>query len=305
MELGWLEDFINLANTGSFSKAAENRNISQSAFSRRIHSLEDWLGSTLVDRHTHPVSLTDAGTQLIATANQVVRTLYKIREDYGYREKARVRSLSIGVADHLAIHFVPAWLQGIQKYLGDRKVQLVTGLKAGLGFIELLKAQEMDFLLAYRGSVSGTDNNSGMFESLVLGHDELIPVCEASLRADETYHFPAMPEKPVPYIGYMPASAMANMVNKESATHPDSIFLKPVIETGTVETIKALVREGFGMAWLPRTAIRKDLRLGTLRELGHSTHRIPFKIELFRYTANTRPDLLVLWEKLKTGMHCN
>ena len=61
MELEWLQDFICLANTGSFSHASEHRNISQSAFSRRIQALENWIGAELVDRHTHPVVLTEAG----------------------------------------------------------------------------------------------------------------------------------------------------------------------------------------------------------------------------------------------------
>ena len=299
MELSWLEDFISLANTGSFSKAAEHRNISQSAFSRRIHALENWLGAILVDRHTHPVSLTDAGLQLIVTANQVVRTIYKTREDYDCREQGRLRPFSLGAADHLAIHFVPSWLQSMHRLLGSRKIHLVTGLKAGIGFIELLKGQDLDFLLAYGGSVSSKDHDSGMFESLILGGDELLPVCKTSLRADPTYHFPSLPEKPVPYISYMPASAMANLVNQESVENMGAIHLKPVVETGMVEAIKALVLKGFGMAWLPRTAIREELRLGSLSELGNASHRIPFTIELFRYTANTKPAVICLWDKLQ------
>ena len=302
MELGWLEDFVSLANTGSFSKAAEHRHISQSAFSRRIHSLENWLGTTLIDRHSHPVTLTDAGSQLISTAHQVIRTIYKTREDFGYRDSARFPTLSMGVADHLAVHFVPTWLQDIEPYLGDRKIQLVTGLKAGLGFVELLKLEELDFLLAYGGSVSNRDHDSGMFESLVLDHDELVPVCVTHRITDQTYHFPTTLDQPIPYISYMPGSAMANLVNRESTRRAYPIHLQPVIETGAVETIKALVLEGFGMAWLPYTAIRKELELGIVSELFDESHRIPFTIELFRCSANTKPEIIVLWDKLKAGI---
>jgi DNA-binding transcriptional LysR family regulator len=137
-----------------------------------------------------------------------------------------------------------------------------------------------------------------LFRSLTLGHDELLPVCKTSLREDKTYHFPTMPDNPVPIVGYMPASAMANLVNHESIENADKIHLKPVIETGAVETIRALVLEGFGMAWLPRTAIRADLRLGLLTEMGEKSHRIPFTIELYRYTANTKAEIVLLWDKL-------
>ncbi len=61
MELKWLEDFVCLANIGSFWKASEQRHVSQPAFSRRIRALEDWLGVTLIDRSSYPVTLTRTG----------------------------------------------------------------------------------------------------------------------------------------------------------------------------------------------------------------------------------------------------
>jgi len=45
MELKWLEDFVSLAETHSFSRSAELRHVTQPAFSRRIQALEAWLGT--------------------------------------------------------------------------------------------------------------------------------------------------------------------------------------------------------------------------------------------------------------------
>lgn len=50
MEAKWLEDFLSLADTRSFSRAARNRHLTQSAFSRRIAALETWMDAKLVDR---------------------------------------------------------------------------------------------------------------------------------------------------------------------------------------------------------------------------------------------------------------
>lgn len=299
MELEWLQDFVSLANTGSFSKAADQRHISQSAFSRRIQSLESWLGYPLVNRHTHPVSLTDAGSQLIQTANLVIRTIYKTREDFGDREAGSQRALTIGVANHLSIHFVPHWLKRIGPLLGDRKFRIVTGLKAGLGFVELLKEQELDFLLAYEGSVNRKDHEAGLFESTVLGKDLLIPVYRTSFVTSHMDSFPGAPDQPLPYISYMPGSALSNMVYKLTASLTTPVHLNTVIETGTAETIKALVLAGFGFSWLPRLAITKEVGNETLSILGDARHRIPFNIELFRCTANTEPDVIMTWGKLK------
>jgi DNA-binding transcriptional LysR family regulator len=299
MDLEWLQDFVSLANTGSFSTAADQRHVSQSAFSRRIQALENWLGTELINRHTHPIALTDAGSQLIQTANLVIRTIHKTREDYGNIERGSRRPLTFGVANHLSIHFVPYWLKRIAPGIGDRKFQFVTGLKAGLGFVELLKAQELDFLLAYGGSVNRENYESGLFESITLGEDMLMPVCRTGFMKSEMQEFPGTPDNSLPYISYMPGSALANLISSLTVSMPDSIHLRTVIETGTAETIKAFVLAGFGVAWLPRLAISGELGNGTLTELGDESYRIPFNIELFRYTANTSPDNIMMWERLK------
>lgn len=61
MELKWLEDFVSLAETRSFSRSAELRHVSQPAFSRRIQALEAWLATELIDRSVYPTRLTQAG----------------------------------------------------------------------------------------------------------------------------------------------------------------------------------------------------------------------------------------------------
>jgi hypothetical protein len=53
------------------------------------------------------------------------------------------------------------------------------------------------------------------------------------------------------------------------------------------------------MAWLPKAAIVNELEHGKLCELPGDQHRIPFAVKLFRYSANTRPEVATLWEKLK------
>lgn len=175
----------------------------------------------------------------------------------------------------------------------------MTGLKAGLGFVELLKAQELDFLLAYSGSVNTKDHDAGLFDSVILGQDVLIPVCRTSFMVEQLNEFPASADHPLPYISYMPGSAFANLINKLAASLKHPVHLKTILETGTAETIKAFVLAGFGLSWLPRMAISEELANGILTELGGAQHRASFNIELFRCTANTQPDVIMNWEKLK------
>ena len=79
METRWLEDFLVLAETGSFTRSAELRHLTQPAFSRRIKALENWLGADLIDRTTWPTRLTPAGELLLDKARQLVGELSSTR----------------------------------------------------------------------------------------------------------------------------------------------------------------------------------------------------------------------------------
>jgi DNA-binding transcriptional LysR family regulator len=89
MEIKWIQDFLSLAQTRSFSRSAEERHVTQSALSRRIRALEAWLGAELVDRSTHPARLTDAGQMFQAQAEQLVRQLFDTRTLLRSRQERR------------------------------------------------------------------------------------------------------------------------------------------------------------------------------------------------------------------------
>ncbi|SFV11098.1 LysR family transcriptional regulator [Pseudoduganella namucuonensis] len=83
MDTKWVEDFICLADTRSFSRSASARHSSQSAFSRRIQSLETWLGTELVDRSSMPPTLTPAGRHFHGIAINLVKQLNQFRNGLG------------------------------------------------------------------------------------------------------------------------------------------------------------------------------------------------------------------------------
>ena len=79
METKWLEDFVSLAETRSFSRSARLRHVTQPAFSRRIQALEAWAGADLVDRSSYPTRLTAAGETLYARALELLQSLEATR----------------------------------------------------------------------------------------------------------------------------------------------------------------------------------------------------------------------------------
>src|SRR4249920_1697542 len=79
METRWLEDFVSLAETRSFSRSAQLRHVTQPAFSRRIQALEAWAEIDLVDRSSYPTRLTSAGETLHAQALEMLGSLQATR----------------------------------------------------------------------------------------------------------------------------------------------------------------------------------------------------------------------------------
>ena len=81
MDTKWLEDFVSLAETSSFSRSAQLRHVTQPAFSRRIQSLEAWAGTDLINRSSYPTTLTPAGEVLYAKAQALLQALQSIKNE--------------------------------------------------------------------------------------------------------------------------------------------------------------------------------------------------------------------------------
>ena len=72
MNLNQLRYFVSVAENGSFTKAAVQHYISQTAITQQIHTLEETIGAKLLDRNSRPVSLTPAGKVFLKEAREVL-----------------------------------------------------------------------------------------------------------------------------------------------------------------------------------------------------------------------------------------
>jgi len=109
MEIDQLRYFLQVAQRGNFTRAAEDLLISQPALSRSIQKLEESLGQPVFERKTRNVSLTEAGVLLQARAQQVLMILEDTRAEITDDGKSgRVR---VGAIPTIAPYFLPEVLQ--------------------------------------------------------------------------------------------------------------------------------------------------------------------------------------------------
>ena len=107
MDMSWLEDFLALAEQRSFSRAADVRNVTQPAFSRRIRALEDWIGTPLFVRGAQGATLTPAGACLRPQAEDMLRSLHRARRDTRAVGERAMATLSIAATHTLSFTFFP------------------------------------------------------------------------------------------------------------------------------------------------------------------------------------------------------
>src|SRR5436309_10536717 len=125
METKWLEDFVSLAETRSFSRSAQLRHVTQPAFSRRIQALEAWAGTDLVDRSSYPTRLTPAGETLYAQSLEVLQALQSTRAMLRGHSAAGQDVIEFAVPHTLAFTFFPAWVSSVREKFGPIKSRLI------------------------------------------------------------------------------------------------------------------------------------------------------------------------------------
>ncbi len=119
METKWLEDFVSLAETRSFSRSASLRHVTQPAFSRRIQALEAWLGAELIDRSGFPTRLTQAGNIFHAQALTMLNQAREARTLLRGQGAVSAATIDFAVPHTLSLTFFPRWIQAIDERVRD------------------------------------------------------------------------------------------------------------------------------------------------------------------------------------------
>lgn len=297
MEVEWLMDFLELSATLNFSRAAEARHITQSAFSRRIRSLELWLGATLIDRSTYPASLTPAGQLFRPTAEEMVQTLIRSRNECQGRAKPRGKVVSFAALHTLALNFFPTWLGSLEEGLGPLKTRMVADNVHDC--IESLVNGTCDLLICYSHPIVPTVVDHERFPSICLAKDLLVPVCMA--RPDGLPpHDLSGASSALPYLAYTPDCFLGRLTQTLIDREGGMPFLDFRYENSMSEALKTMALQGYGVAWLPVSAVERELADGRLVVLGHEQYRMSMDIRLYRNAENRSIDIEQLWSRAAT-----
>ena len=303
METKWLEDFVSLAETRSFSRSAQLRHVTQPAFSRRIQALEAWTGIDLVDRSSYPTRLTPAGETFHAQALEILASVQATRNMMRGHQSAGQDMIEFAVPHTLAFTFFPHWLMDLRPHFGAVKTRL-TALNVHDAVLRLTEGG-CDLLIAYDHPSQPLQLSPDRYEMLSLGHETLAPYAKPDAEGRPQFALPGSAGERVPFLSYAASAYMARLVDvilKQATLVP---MLEPIYETDMAEGLKAMALEGHGLAFLPVSSVRKELKARRLVPAAPSgSFELTMEIRIYRerpeVARHSKPGALTLWDFLRS-----
>ncbi len=292
MELKWLEDLLEVAELGSFSRAAETRHVTQSALSRRIKSLELWVGSELLDRSHHPISLTPQGEDFIHVAREIVAKSYDAQSRIS--KTARIADLGVNVAclHTLALVFIPNLVGRLKERIGPFAISIVAETRTVEEYLLGLTNGTSDLFVCYSHPSVKFDIDQEKFPSLTIGEDVMIPY---HTHADPKRLLGDTGEDAIPYLKYSSTSFMSYVVRSITNRNAFRDRLQPVYQASLAESLYTAARRGLGLGWIPLSLMGKDAPdPGGLPDEWMS----PMSIRIYRSVENNNPVVENIWEVL-------
>jgi len=254
MELYPLQVFLTVAAEKSFSRAAEKLLRTQPAVSLALQRLEVELGEKLIDRSAKELILTDAGRTVLDFAQRFESLRHEMENSLAeLRDKSSGR-LIIGANESTTLYLL-AHISNYRKLYPKVKVQVRRSLSSKIP-TELLNGNLELGVISY-------DPEDERLISQVIYSDSLVFVVSPKHRFADRDSVSITELDMETFIAHNVVSPYREVVLREFQRH--KVPLNMDVEMPTVETIRKLVQNNQGVAFMPRMCVGPELEQGTLR----------------------------------------
>ena len=293
MDLGWLEDYLVLRELGSFTAAAERRNLSQPAFSRRIQALEAWLGVTLVDRSCRPHRFTPVAMENDVDLHRFLNQIYDLRSQLR-GEQARASRLRVAVQHSLSISLFPRLVENFRHNGFQPAYHLYCGDRSQC--IDMMLRSEVDLLICHETDRAPAQIPPGTAVRLIAGQDAMILV---GLPDGATAAGTTGEGQKLALLTYPPSSFFGTVIWEQAMPLLTSRFeVETMCVSAFSSALRAMVLAGLGMAWLPRSLVGADIKAGTLAAFDPDGLHHPLDIAIYAHRPKGADQDVVLWQHL-------
>jgi LysR family hydrogen peroxide-inducible transcriptional activator len=247
MELHQLRYFCAVAETGSFSRAAEQSHVSQPSLSQQIIKLEEELGARLFDRLGRSVRLTELGKTFLPRARAVLRELEAAKGDVVERKDFVGGPVTVGVIPTVGPYFLPRVLTSFSRKFPQVRFTVVEEITPVL--LDRLRAGAIDvaiLALPIRGHEFETTPllTERLFAALPKNH-RLAKRTALSLRDLRSEPFLLLRD------GHCFRDTAVAACDR-ARLHPQVIF-----ESGQFSSLLSMVGAGMGVSIVPEMAVER------------------------------------------------
>ncbi len=264
MDSNSLRAFLTIVDQGSFSEAAEALHLTQPAISKRLATLEQQLGSLLIDRSHRQIRLTDAGARLLPHARRILDEIHNARVSLSADNQAVGGELQLIASHHIGLHHLPNWLRrftaeypevklNLQFMESDAAYEQMRKRRAELAFVTLSDSMESDLSVYEQWSDP---------MAFATGRDHELAL-KSPLTLSDLAGYPAL----------LPDTTTATYRTVSRLFLEANLPLQQQIPTNYLETIKMMTSVGLGWSVLPISMLdtsvhRLDLGFSVARVLG-------------------------------------
>jgi DNA-binding transcriptional LysR family regulator len=281
LNLSWLDDFLALAASGNFSRAADERHMTQPAFSRRIRALEEWVGTELFDRSSQPARLTAAGEWFRDTAHELMARVARVPGEAKAVAEAHSSTLRFAATHALSFTFLTAWLRALESRTAVGPITLVSDVLARCE--ALLLESQVQFVMSHAHLQSSSELLARGFPFVRVGSDALMAVSAPDAAGRARYALAqATPGRPLQVLSYSAESGLGRILREVHGVALERWPTQSVFTAHLASVLRTMALDGRGMAWLPQTLVADDLASGRLVESATPDWRIDIEIRLYR-----------------------
>jgi len=149
-----------------------------------------------------------------------------------------------------------------------------------------------DVLIAYHHPSQPLQIDPERYDMVVLGHEVIAPYAQSTPDGRALFSLPGHAARPLPYLGYAPGAYLGGVTDWILKQAGVPVHLERVYETDMAESLKVMALEGHGIAFLPRSAVKKEIQAGTLVEVslpGGQTLALSMEVRAYREKSGAKP----------------
>ena len=273
MDIAGLQAFVTIADSGSFSLAAERLHLTQPAVSKRLAALEAELDTRLFDRLGRAVRLTEAGGVLLPRALRILAELDDTRRALRNLSGVVTGPLTLATSHHIGLHRLPPVLRIFSSRYPQVRLDM-RFMDSELAGAAVLRG-EVDLAV-----ITLPPRLEPPLEVLPLWPDPLITIASPAHPLAEP--IAVTPERLSQYPAILPSEATFTRRIIEEGLARLGVTPLVAFSTNYLETIKMMVAVGLGWSILPRT-----MRDADLVELNVDGLRLERSLGVVRHTGRT------------------